>query len=336
MMSNKIVLDIKKVCQWFETRQGRLHVLHDINIQIVQGQFVSLVGPSGCGKSTLLNAILGTVPPKSGTIKAGGVPVLGPNRNVGMVYQHRSLYDFMTTEQNVAFGLMLDQTNLWQRLFMPWHWWPLRKKHLREARALLDKFKLGHAHKHFPDELSGGMKQRVSVAQSLIMKPKILLLDEPFSALDEAMKREFQEMLLGLYQENLEAKRKGEDPPYTVIMITHSIEQAFYVSDRIIGLSKNWFQQLKKGQEVVINGLPRAGRISGDLCGATKMWDQCAPVYHPDDPRDFDLFFAAQQELDNVVLKEDAPLSDRNAYVSFWHDLEQGVGTGITMMRTHT
>jgi NitT/TauT family transport system ATP-binding protein len=179
------------------------------------------------------------------------------------------------------------------------------------------------------------MKQRASVARSLILKPKILLLDEPFSALDEAMKREFQEMMLGLYQENLEAKKKGEDPPYTVIMITHSIDQAFYVSDRIIGLSKNWKQQLGKGEEVVINGLPRAGRVTGELCGATKMWDKSAPVYHPDDPRDFDLFFAAQQELDKVVLKEDAPTSDRNEHVNFWSDLEQGVGTGVTMLRSH-
>ena len=334
-MANKIILDIEKVSQWFETRQGRLHVLHDINIKIVQGQFVALVGPSGCGKSTLLNAILGTVPPKLGTIRVAGKPVNGPNRDVGMVYQHRSLYDFMTAEKNVAFGLMLDQTNFFTRL-IPWYWWPLRKRHLKEARELLTKFKLGHAHKHYPEELSGGMKQRVSVAQSLIMKPKILLLDEPFSALDEAMKREFQEMILGLYQENVEAKKRGEDPPYTVVMITHSIEQAFYVSDRIIGLSNNWFQQLAKGQEVIINGLPRAGRITGKVCGATKMWDRCAPVYHPDDPRDFELFYAAQQELDSVVLKEDAPMSERNSHVSFWHDLEQGVGTGITMMRSHT
>ena len=320
-MNNKIILDIENVSQWFETRQGRLNVLHEINLQIVQGQFVSLVGPSGCGKSTLLNAILGTVPPKKGTIKAGGVPVLGPNRNVGMVYQHRSLYDFMTTEKNVAFGLMLDQTNLFQRLFMPWHWWPLRKKHMKEARELLNKFKLGHAHKHYPEELSGGMKQRVSVAQSLIMKPKILLLDEPFSALDEAMKQEFQEMLLGLYQENLEAKKKGEPPPYTVIMITHSIEQAFYVSDRIVGLSKNWNDE-ERGQV-------------GKHFGATKMWDKCAPVYHPDDPRDFELFFSAQQELNQVVLREDAPDIDRNDHISFWSDLEQGVGTGVTMLRSN-
>lgn len=318
MDNNKIILDIENVSQWFETRQGRLNVLHEINLQIVQGQFVSLVGPSGCGKSTLLNAILGTVPPKKGTISAGGVPVLGPNRNVGMVYQHRSLYDFMTTENNVAFGLMLDQTNLLQRLFMPWYWWPLRKKHMEEARELLNKFKLGHAHKHYPEELSGGMKQRVSVAQSLIMKPKILLLDEPFSALDEAMKQEFQEMLLGLYQENLEAKKKGEPPPYTVIMITHSIEQAFYVSDRIVGLSKNWNDE-ERGQ-------------AGKHFGATKMWDKCAPVYHPNDTRDFDLFFAAQQELNQVVLREDAPDIDRNDHVSFWSDLEQGVGTGVTML----
>lgn len=130
---NKIILNVEGVSQWF----GNHKVLHDVNLQVIQGSFVALVGASGCGKTTLFNAILGTCPPKQGKIEVNGIPVTGPNRNVGVVYQKYGLYRFLTAEENVAFGLMLDQTQWWQRLLMPWWWWPLRKKHMAEARALL-------------------------------------------------------------------------------------------------------------------------------------------------------------------------------------------------------
>lgn len=329
-MANKIMLNIQGVSQWF----GDLRVLHDINLQIVQGQFVALVGASGCGKSTLLRAIQGTVPPKEGIIETDGEPVTGPNRNVGIVYQNRSLYEWLTSERNVAFGLKLDQTAIWERFLKPWKCWRLEKQNLERAREMLVKFHCEDVLKHYPEDLSGGQKQRVAVAQALIMEPKILLLDEPFSALDAQTRREFQEMLLALYQDNLEAKKKSMPPPYTVVMITHELDEAFYVSDRVVGLSRNWHQSLGKGEEVVINGVPRHSRVFGDTCGATKVWDKSAPVYHPDDPRDFDVFFKAQQELDRVVLKETKPVG-RGEHVSFWSDLEQGVGTGVTMMRSH-
>ena len=329
-MANKIVLNVHGVSQWF----GDLRVLHDINLKVVEGQFVALVGASGCGKTTLIKAIQGTLRQKEGIIETDGEPVRGPNRNVGIVYQHRSLYDWLTAEKNVAFGPKLDQTSLLDRAVRPWHCHKLQKQHLEEARELLVKFKCENVLKHYPSDLSGGQKQRVAVAQALIMKPKILLLDEPFSALDAHTRREFQEMLLGLYQENLEAKKRGKSPPYTVIMITHELEEAFYVSDRLVGLGRNWKQKLGKGKDVIVNGLPRSGTIFGDTCGATKVWDKATPVYHPDDPRDFDVFFHAQQELDEVVLKGNAVL-ERDEHVSFWTDLEQGVGTGVAITRSH-
>lgn len=329
-MHNKIVLNIKAVSQWF----GDHRVLHDINLKVVQGQFVALVGPSGCGKTTLLKAIQGTLPPKAGVIETDGIPVTGPNRNVGIVYQNRSLYDWLTAENNVAFGPKLDQTAIWERFARPLKCLRLKKKNLIKARELLVKFRCENVLKHYPEDLSGGQKQRVAVAQALIMQPKILLLDEPFSALDAHTRHEFQEMLLGLYQENLEAKRSGESPPYTVVMITHELDEAFYVSDRIVGLSRNWHQQLGKGESVSINGLPRGGRVLGNSCGATKMWDKSAPVYHPDTPRDFEEFFHAQQDLKRIVLEEGLT-TERSEHVSFWSDLEQGVGTGVTMTRRH-
>jgi NitT/TauT family transport system ATP-binding protein len=316
-MSHNIVLNVQGVSQWF----GNHRVLHDINLQVLQGQFVGLVGPSGCGKTTLFNTILGTCPPKEGFVETNGIRVTGPNRNVGVVYQRYGLYQFLTAEENVAFGPMLDMTQWYHRWFMPWHWWPLRRKQMEEARALLTKVKLGHAMKRYPRELSGGMQQRVAICQSLIMKPHILLLDEPFGALDEATRESLQKMLLHLYRENLEAKRAGMDPPWTVLFVTHELNEAFYVSDRIVGLSRNWYE---------------AGNDGGEVLGATKVWDKCSPVYEPDAPKNFDLFHTAKQELKDVVLNERARAVERNQHVSFWDDLALGVGTGVAMMRSET
>lgn len=309
---HKIVLDVENVSQWF----GDNKVLHEINLQVVQGQFVALVGASGCGKSTLLRAILGTVPPKKGTIKTDGILVAGPNRHVGIVYQRYGLYQFLTAEKNVAFGPMLDQTAIWQRA-MFWKWNKLRKQHLEEAQALLTKFRLGHAMGSYPCELSGGMQQRVAIAQALIMKPKILLLDEPFGALDEATREELQEMLLTLYQENIEAKKRDEDPPWTVLIVTHELNEAFYVSDRVVGLSKNW-----QG--------PMVHQV-GDVDGATKTWDKSAPVYHPEDMRNFELFAEMKNDLRKNILDDNADIIERDTHVSFWEDLKNGVGTGVAI-----
>lgn len=316
-VGNKIVLNVEGVSQWF----GNNKILNDVNIKIIQGQFVALVGPSGCGKTTLFNAILGTCPPKKGIIETNGMQVTGPNRNVGVVYQKYGLYQFLTAEKNVAFGPMLDTTEWYHRFFMPWYWIPLRKKQLQEARDFLTKVKLGHIKDNYPSEMSGGQQQRVAIAQSLIMRPKILLLDEPFGALDESTRESLQKMLLHLYAENLEAKKNGEDPPWTVLFITHELTEAFYIGDRVIGLSRNWYQDTENG------------RINGDVLGATKVWDKSAPVYHPDAPRDFELFHRSKQELREIILSDKSPIVQREAHVSFWEDLQQGVGTGVAITK---
>lgn len=317
---NKIILDVQNVHQRFGTGDSCSRVLYDIDLKVVQGQFIAIVGASGCGKSTLLRAILGTDPPIEGSINADGIAVTDPTRHVGIVYQRYGLYQFMTAEENVAFGLMLDQTGLPFRAFVPWKWWPMRKRHLEEAREMLNKVRLGHACKRYPSELSGGMQQRVAIAQSLIMKPKILLLDEPFGALDESTREELQKMMLKLYEENMEAKRNGRLPPWTVLFVTHELTEAFYVSDRLVGLSKNWVEETKDGQ------------ISGAYFGATKTWDKATPVYTPDAPKDFELFHQAKEELKASVLSDRAILN-RNQHVSFWEDLANGVGTGVAMLK---
>jgi len=322
-MENRIVLNVEGVCQQF----GEQRVLHDVNLSIVQGQFVSLVGASGCGKSTLFRAILGTDPPTKGTIDTDGIPVEGPNRNVGIVYQRYGLYQFLTAEENVAFGPMLDQTNLFHRTFMPWHWWPKRKKQLEEARELLTRLKLGAVLKSYPSQLSGGQQQRVAIAQSLIMKPKILLLDEPFGALDESTREDLQKMMLKLYAENVAAKQAGGEPPWTVLFVTHELNEAFYVSDRIVGLSRNWYESFPSpsdGEEC---------RRFGYHLGATKVWDKCTPTFHPDAPKDFDRFHEAKTELKHVVLDSNAMPHERNEHVSFWEDLAKGVGTGVAVLK---
>lgn len=313
---SKIILNVDGVSQWF----GEHRVLHDINLQVMQGQFVAVVGGSGCGKTTLFNAILGTCVPKEGSVNINGKPVVGPNRDVGVVYQRYGLYQFLTAEENVAFGPMLDQSEWWQRLLLPWWWWPLRDKQLKEARDFLTKVKLGKVMKNYPCQLSGGQQQRVAIVQSLIMKPSILLLDEPFGALDESTRESLQKMLLHLYRENVEAKQRGEDPPWTVLFITHELNEAFYISDRVVGLSRNWYQDAD------------SGRITGETLGATKVWDKCAPVYEPDAPKNFDLFHAAKQELKDAVLDDKAHAIERTRHVSFWEDLQRGVGTGVAIL----
>lgn len=213
-------------------------VLYDINIDIPPGQFVSLVGPSGCGKSTLLKAILGTHPPKEGEIYAEGFRVLEPTRNVGIVYQDYTLYDFMTAVENVAFGLEQDQTNIPYRAFCYPAWRKLRKQHIAQAHEMLDKVGLDNIADQYPGQMSGGQRQRVAIAQAIIMQPKVLLLDEPFGALDEATREELQDLLVNLYHENQALQAKGETPKHTIMIVTHELNEAIYLSDRILGLSQ--------------------------------------------------------------------------------------------------
>jgi len=292
---SEFALEIQGVHQRF----GEVRVLEDIDLKIWPGQIVAIVGPSGCGKSTLLKAILGTHPPTGGDIFADGIPVRGPNRNVGIVYQNYSLFEFLTAEQNVSFGLKLDESSLWERIFLFPRYRKKREEHLARSRQFLDRVGLEEACGKFPGEMSGGMRQRVAVAQAFITKPKIVLLDEPFGALDEAMREELQEMLLHFYQENLIAKRQGQRPKYTILMVTHELNEAIYVADRVIGMSR--FHN------------------DGHL-GATIVYDRPCPIFKPDDPRDFSKFLAQREELRRAVFDE-TYIKHRDKYVTFWNEL---------------
>lgn len=288
-------LDVQDVSHWY----GANKVLYRVSLQVAPGQVVGVVGPSGCGKSTLLRAILGVQPPAAGRIVANGHTITKPTRDIGIVYQNYALYEFLNARQNVAIGLKLDETSFPMRFFQPHIYWRARRRQLEQAQAFLEKVGLGGAADLFPGQMSGGMRQRVALAQALILKPKLVLLDEPFGALDESMREELQLMLLRLYQENLVAKADGRVPEYTILLVTHELNEALYVSDRVIGMSRY--------------------HTEGDQ-GSTIVYDKPSPVFHPDDPRDYSKLIEQREQLRQAVFDPDY-IKDRNRYVTFWNDL---------------
>ncbi len=148
----ELAVEVKGLSHWY----GSQRVLNDVNLKITAGQIVALVGPSGCGKSTLLKAILGTHPPSEGKVIVDGKVIESPCRNVGIVYQHYSLFDFLTAESNVAFGLKLDSTSWPFRTFMLPKWLPLRKQQLQQSREYLQRVGLEGSARKYPTELSVG------------------------------------------------------------------------------------------------------------------------------------------------------------------------------------
>ena len=207
-MSAHIVID--NVSKVFDSDGRKMVALQEIDLEIPRGQFVCLLGPSGCGKSTLLNAIAGFAPPTSGRIVADGVPVAGPGPERGMVFQEYALFPWMTVEQNVGFGLEIKGM--------------ARAEIAQRVAGLLRLLSLEDFAKRYPKDLSGGMRQRVAIARVLALDSPILLMDEPFGALDALTRRNLQDELLRLWAE---LKK-------TVIFVTHSIEEAIYLADRIV------------------------------------------------------------------------------------------------------
>ncbi len=202
-----VVSGVNKV---FHTGGRELVALQDINLSIPKGQFTCLLGPSGCGKSTLLNAVAGFAPPSSGTIHADGVPVIGPGPERGMVFQEYALFPWMTVEENIAFGLEIKK--------LP------RSQIDSTVGALLAMLSLSDFRQRYPKDLSGGMRQRVAIARVLALDSPILLMDEPFGALDALTRRNLQDELLRIWAE---LKK-------TILFVTHSIEEAIYLADRIV------------------------------------------------------------------------------------------------------
>ena len=196
-----------------KTYDGGIHALESVDLSFAEGRMTTLLGPSGCGKTTLLKIIAGLLDPTEGEIRVKGRPVVGPGPERAFVFQDFALMPWATVLRNVAFGLELRN--------MP------KDEREEVARAYIQKVGLGGFEGRFPHELSGGMRQRVGLARALAVDADVLLMDEPFSAVDEQTRRLFQEELLYL----LDKENKS------VIFVTHSIEEAVYVSDRIVLLT---------------------------------------------------------------------------------------------------
>ncbi|MFK7959601.1 MAG: ABC transporter ATP-binding protein [Phycisphaerales bacterium] len=303
-----VVLDLAGVSHNF----GPNLVLHDIDLQIARGQITALVGPSGSGKSTLLRSILGTHPPNGGQVRIDGEFVGAPTRRSGIVYQRYTLYPFLTAVENVMFGLALEQSGPFSWLNVP-KWRANRRVWREESMAMLERVGLADAAKRYPAEMSGGMCQRVAIAQTMVMKPEILLLDEPFGALDEATRESLQQMLLGFYAENLEDRSAGRPPRYTIVIVTHELNEAIYVSDRVIGLSQYWDWRAE-------------GHAAAP--GATIVYDTVAPVFTVACERDF-VRFTDQREAVRRWVMDTETLQPRGEHVRFWDHVKAGTAEGI-------
>lgn len=208
-----IHIHVRQVDKVFGMRGAEVVALKGINLDIRQGEFVCLLGPSGCGKSTLLNAMAGFSPPSSGKLDVDGKPVSGPGPDRGMVFQEYALFPWMTVERNIAFGL------------------EIRGEHAaqidRTVSMLLELLGLKEFRTRFPKDLSGGMRQRVAIARVLALDPPIMLMDEPFGALDALTRRSLQDELLRIWKQMNK----------TVVFVTHSIEEAVYLGSRVVVLT---------------------------------------------------------------------------------------------------
>jgi NitT/TauT family transport system ATP-binding protein len=214
------LLNVDKVTQVFHTGSGeaRAPVLSDVSLSLKTGEIVALLGRSGSGKSTLLRVISGLTRPTEGTVTISGEPVVGPAKDVAMVFQSFALFPWLDVLDNVELGLRADGV-------------PVDETRQRALKAI-DTIGLDGFESAYPKELSGGMRQRVGFARALVMQPKILLMDEPFSALDVLTAETLRTDLLDLWQE-------GRMPIKAILMVTHNIEEAVLMADRVLVLSSN-------------------------------------------------------------------------------------------------
>ena len=224
------ILEISQVSKTFVSRGGTTAALQSTDLSVAENDFITILGPSGCGKSTLLRMVAGLDAPTAGRIALDGQPVTGPGADRGMVFQSYTLFPWLTVLQNVCFGLREKSLPLAEQQSI--------------ARAFLAKVGLKDFENHFPKQLSGGMQQRTALARALANNPRILLMDEPFGALDHQTRELMQELLQGIW----EAERK------TVLFVTHDIDEAIFMGSRVVVMSA------------------RPGRIKCDLA---------VPIAHP-------------------------------------------------------
>jgi NitT/TauT family transport system ATP-binding protein len=210
-LSSSTLVEVDRVSQIFATRNGEpTWALWRVSLSVQEGEFVCLIGPSGCGKTTLLHLIAGFIQPSEGTVRFDGALVRTPGPERGVVFQEYALFAWMTSRQNVEFGLRMQGVP--------------RQERRDRARAALAKVGLDRVADRYPHELSGGMRQRVAVARALVNGPRALLMDEPFAAVDAITRATLQEDLIRLWQQT----------GISIIFVTHNIDEAVFLAQRVV------------------------------------------------------------------------------------------------------
>jgi len=222
-------LEARALRKVYMTRRATVTALDGLDFVARRGEFVSIVGPSGCGKSTLLYILAGFVEATAGGVTVDVKPIRGPDPSRGIVFQEFALFEWKTVLGNIAYGLAEQGVG--------------RRERTEKARRYVELVKLAGFERHFPKELSGGMKQRVALARTLIVDPDILLMDEPFGAVDAQTRIVLQQELLEIWE------RSGK----TVVFVTHSVDEALHLSDRVYVLSG----RPARVREIVDVDLPR-------------------------------------------------------------------------------
>ncbi|HEX5595582.1 MAG TPA: ABC transporter ATP-binding protein [Micromonosporaceae bacterium] len=207
------MIGVHRVSQTFRTRRGDVHALRDLSLQVAESEFVAIVGRSGCGKSTLLRLVAGLLPATEGQITVAGTPTDGPRRDVSFMFQRPALLPWRSVLDNVLLPAEISGLS--------------RRAATERAHELLELVGLAEFQKRLPHELSGGMQQRVSLCRSLLMQPRVLLMDEPFSALDALTRADL----------TVELQRLQMQHASTVLFVTHSVDEAILLADRVVVLS---------------------------------------------------------------------------------------------------
>ncbi|GBG13860.1 NitT/TauT family transport system ATP-binding protein [Novimethylophilus kurashikiensis] len=208
----EVILEVKNLGKTYKTAKGEVTALKDVNFKTHRREFVCIIGPSGCGKSTLARILAGLESHTSGEVLVDGKPVNGPGRDRGMVFQGYTLFPWLSVRRNVMFGLEMNGS--------------LREEAAREADLWLELVGLEKFANAYPHELSGGMKQRVAIARALVNQPRVLLMDEPFGALDAQSRAKMQQHLLEIWR----------NVDITIVFITHDLDEAIFLADRILVL----------------------------------------------------------------------------------------------------
>jgi NitT/TauT family transport system ATP-binding protein len=229
LKARPVVLEVKRLTKTFESRGGPVTALKDIDLRVYQREFVCVIGASGCGKSTLIRILAGLETSSSGEMLLYGKAVHGPSLDRGMVFQGYTLFPWRTVKKNVMFGLEMAGRS--------------RARAEEEARQWIDLVGLAKFENAYPHQLSGGMKQRVAIARALANQPRILLMDEPFGALDAQTRARMQAHLMEIWQ----------NVDITILFITHDLDEAMRIGDRIAIMEDGAFVQVGTPEEILVN-----------------------------------------------------------------------------------